>query len=145
MERLLLTRGHGFEMGTPGRLRLPGGFNCYTMERPWLGNKVSESCIPPGVYPLRYRNSEVVRRTTGGRYSKGWEVADVPGRTFIMFHPGNTIDDTEGCILPGYALSAWDGLWTVTKSRDTFDHVMRVLGGRDEWEIDIRYFFPEYP
>jgi len=100
MERIILTRGHGFEMGTPGRLEMPG-FECHTMERPWHGNRVSESCIPPGVYPLRKRRSEVVRQASGGRYPEGWEVQDVPGRTFIMIHPGNTIDDSEGCILPG--------------------------------------------
>ena len=26
---------------------------------------------------------------------------DVPGRTRILIHPGNTVDDTDGCLLPG--------------------------------------------
>lgn len=143
--RIILTRGHGFNMGTFGSLHMPDGFGCVTVERPWQGNKVSQSCIPQGVYKMRQRNSEVVRRTTGGRYAKGWEVVGVPERTFIMFHPGNSIDDTEGCIMPGREFSAWDGKWTVTNSQDTFDKLMKVLGGADEWDLDVRYFFPEYP
>lgn len=145
MNTVILTRGHGFDMGTFGRLIVPGGFECFTCERPWLGNRVSESCIPPGVYDLAMRNSEVVRRTTGGRYSRGWEVTGVDGRTYIMFHPGNTLDDSEGCILPGESLSAWDGKWAVTNSQGTFDRLMKVLGGAENWTLEIRYFFPEYP
>lgn len=142
--RILLTRGHGFNMGTFGQLSMPG-FDCHTLERPWLGNRKSESCIPPGVYTCRLRNSEVVRETTGGTFSKGWEVTGVHGRTWIMIHPGNTIDDTAGCILPGDAFSAWDGMWTVTNSRDTFRALMDALSRADEWRLDIRYFQPEYP
>lgn len=144
MRPIILTRGHGFDMGTFGSLHMPDGFGCVTAERPWQGNKVRQSCIPPGVYTMRQRNSEVVRRTTGGRYTKGWEIQDVPERSFIMFHPGNTIDDTEGCILPGESFSAWNNMWTVANSQATFDRLMKVLGGADEWTIEIRYFFPEY-
>jgi hypothetical protein len=29
------------------------------------------------------------------------EIADVPGRSGILIHPGNRLDETKGCILPG--------------------------------------------
>lgn len=147
-DRLILTRGHAFGMGTFGMLTGPG-IECLTCERPWRGNRVSESCIPPGVYDMGLRRSTVVEETTGGDYLTGWEVKDVPGRSYIMFHPGNTIDDSEGCILPGRSLSAWEVKgkmrWAVTESRDTFERLMEQLGKRDHWVIEIRYFFPEYP
>lgn len=148
MGRILLTRGHGFEMGTPGKLAVPAVPDAptfVTMERPWKDNMVYVSCIPPGIYPLRKRTSEVVRRASNGQYARGWEVCDVPGRTYIMIHPGNSIEDTEGCILPGEYFSAWDGRWTVTNSRGAFHVLMDALSSRDEWEIDVRYFDPEHP
>ena len=50
--------------------------------------------IPAGSYSLR--------RTI---YHKGgyetFEVCDVPNRSRILIHPGNTEDDTRGCILLG--------------------------------------------
>lgn len=145
--KIRLIRGHAFEMGTPGRLILPSGWECSTMERPWLDNETYVSCVPPGRYPLRLRHSEVVRRASKGRYAKGWEVADVPGRSYIMFHPGNTIDDSEGCILPGRVFSAWmveeEMRWAVTSSQDTFAELMRELNNNLEWEIEIKYFDPE--
>lgn len=123
-------------MGTFGRLSVDG-WSCYTVERPWLDNKPRVSCIPAGAYHLRPRQSGVVTRASGGRYTRGWEVCDVPGRTYIMLHPGNTLDDLEGCIAPGAALGMVAGKWAVMSSRDTFAALMSQLAGRDEWGIEI--------
>lgn len=113
------------EQGTFGRLLAPNGEQlCYTVELPWRDNQRSVSCIPAGTYILRVRPSKVVEETSGGMYEAGWEVTNVEGRDFIMLHPGNSIDDLEGCIAPGEELSGWNGRWTVTNSRDTFAWLM---------------------
>ena len=121
------------------------GVTCYTMENPWKGNKVGESCIPEGVYRMALRESPIVERTSGGEYKEGWEILDVPGRSLIMVHPGNWEDDTQGCILPGKAFF-WDGNGPmVTHSRNTFSKIMGFLRARNEWEIDIRAKTAAYP
>jgi hypothetical protein len=83
---------------------------CHTLENRWMDNKPRVSCIPPGIYPLRLRKEGGWHKRLGERFPdihKGSiEIADVPGRSFILIHPGNTHADTLGCILPGKA-TAW--------------------------------------
>ena len=64
-----------------------------TLEDPWLDNKKEVSCIPAGEY--------VCARVTSPRFGNTFEVTNVPGRTHILFHAGNTNKDTRGCILLG--------------------------------------------
>ena len=123
------------------------GNNTYSvLELPWRGNEPRRSCIPEGVYTMRLRQSQVVTRTTGGRHAQGWEVQEVPGRSFIMFHPGNYTRNTDGCLLPGRRFS-WTSAegFMVTDSQITFEALMNCLSAQQEWNIDIRTNRPEYP
>lgn len=142
---LTLYRDAYTDMGTFGRLYLPSGLMIYTVERPWLGNKQSVSCIPQGIYELRKRLSGVVKRASGGVFSQGWEVTGVPDRTYIMFHPANTMDDLEGCIGVGDGLGYVAGRWAVVNSRATFKVFMSELQKRDGWQLDIRQRIVGYP
>ncbi|MFL1404204.1 DUF5675 family protein [Marinobacter sp. M1N3S26] len=142
---LRLTRFCYAPDGTFGRLELPDGTELFTCERPWEGNKRRESCIPDGVYTLRMRRSGVVERSTGGKYLEGWEVVNVPGRSYIMLHPANWPDQLEGCIAPGLGFGIISEKQAVTSSQDAFDKLMSALAGQDEWEIDIRPFIMEHP
>lgn len=123
---------------TIGKLTLPCGYTCLTIERPWLDNMINASCIPEGVYSLSQRQSGVVKRTTGGEFTSGWEVCDVVGRAYIMIHPGNWAKDTEGCILPGQSFASHPehGLM-VTDSRKTYRNLMSKLEARDKWTLQI--------
>lgn len=145
MRELTLTRFAYTPMGVFGRLELPSGAVIYTVERPWLSNRQRKSCIPEGRYVLRMRASGVVSRSTAGEFTEGWEVTDVPGRTYIMIHPGNTMDDLLGCIAPGLALGFVGEKWAVTDSRDAFRDVMREMAVADEWVLHIRPYRAEYP
>lgn len=118
----------------------------YTLEPPWRGNEVKVSCIPEGVYPLQLRESPIVRRTSAGHYAEGWEIADVPGRTFIMFHVGNWARDTEGCVLVGEDFS-WHQEHgpMVTRSRSAFHRFMQTMAERDFWEVHVFNKAVEYP
>lgn len=70
-----------------------GEYVCMALEPPWLENRRNVSCIPCGTYPLkRYKH-----RTRGDV----WRVEGVPDRSGILIHPGNSVEDTRGCILPG--------------------------------------------
>lgn len=99
--------------------------------------------IPAGTYPLRLRtgtpkDAEYLKRF-GSFWHKGMiEIAEVPGRTAIEFHIGNSISDTEGCSLAGLATLAPAHSaslhWEVTQSLIAYQRVYprlrdAVLGG----------------
>jgi len=81
-------------------------FLCFTLEDEHRDVKVmNETRIPSGTYKLKLR-------TEGGfndRYSKKYgsmhkgmiHVQDVPGFEYILFHTGNTDENTGGCLLLG--------------------------------------------
>lgn len=124
---------------TLGRLDLPCGWQCFTLELPWQQNAPRVSCIPEGTYPLALRRSEVVQRTSGGEFRKGWEVQGVKGRTFIMVHPGNYAKDTLGCPLVGRGFS-WHTTHgpMVTHSRQTFQGFMARMAELVEPRLEVR-------
>lgn len=94
-----LWRGKETAIGTLGTLTLRGKTLCYTLEEPWRNNAPgnphaeTESCIPEGRYYCVPHN--------GARFKNVWRLLNVPGREAILIHAGNTLKDTEGCILVG--------------------------------------------
>jgi hypothetical protein len=118
----------------------------HTLERPWFGNSRNTSCIPEGVYVMGLRRSTVVERTSNGAYSRGWEIQDVPGRSFIMCHVGNYVRNSEGCVLIGSGFS-WDATEgpMVTRSQDGFAVFMELMGARESWSITVRNKGVQYP
>lgn len=125
---------------TLGNILLPSGRVLATIERPWLKNEISVSCIPEGVYTLSKRYSPVVRRTTRTRYDVGWEVRAVPNRTYIMIHPGNWSTDVEGCIAVGMQHRILTGRLAVGDSMAAFQVFMSELEatGDRTHELHIR-------
>lgn len=65
----------------------------YTLERPWLNNEPFVSCIPEGFYRVGIDQE--------GKWTGYPELQNVPGRTEIIVHPANRVDQIEGCIAPG--------------------------------------------
>lgn len=70
-------------------------FFCFTMEP---AKTIGKGCIPCGTYPIEWEWSEKFQ-------DKLWELKNVPGRSEIKVHAGNTVGDTEGCILVGFDAS----------------------------------------
>lgn len=147
MEKVVLERFGYMPFGTYGKFMFPTGETFFTVERPWLDNKQGVSCIPEGIYPLGLRYSPVIKRTSGGLFTEGWEVMDVPNRSYIMIHPGNWPDDVEGCIAVGekvvmlaMAQSRW--LPAVSNSKETFKKVMALLNQQSSWDIEITHYNP---
>lgn len=87
---------------------------CVTCELPEyagdssIANEPNTDCIPAGTYKCSIVNSP----------SKGrvYHVKDVPGRTHILIHSGNTIADSAGCILLGLEFGHLNGKAAVLKS-----------------------------
>jgi hypothetical protein len=92
----LLRIGHS-EQGTFGVLRDRDIPFALTLEDPWHDNAPNESCIPEGHYTCI--------RIKSPRFGETFQILDVPGRTYILFHKGNTIADTKGCVLVGEEFS----------------------------------------
>ena len=127
---IFLRRISQSEEATIGLLSVDGQSLCWTLEDQYQAVKVAgETRIPAGWYDLKRRESGRLYTI----YSKRWtwhrgmiEVAEVPGFTDILFHPGNTDDDTRGCILPGYSASLF-GRMTVAQSRDAYESLYRKI------------------
>lgn len=122
-------------MGTFGTLSVPDrGFRCVTVEQDWENNKPEKSCIPEGVYTLKL-----------GRYNHGgypaFELMDVPGRSLIKIHRGNTIDDLLGCIAPGTELGFVGGKWAVVHSTKAFSEFMAAMHDVDQTTIAVSSVF----
>ena len=100
MRRALLRRGRTGDQGTMGAL-VARELALAIMEPPWRDNRRNRSCIPAGLYEVLPHVSPRFRRCL--------IVADVPGRSHILFHAGNIGGDVEqgwhthtaGCLLPG--------------------------------------------
>ena len=133
-EEVLLERFAYSPVGTFGKIIIPE-FECYTVERPWLDNKPRVSCIPEGEYPL------VLGEFNRGGYP-AYEVMDVPDRSLIKIHIGNTIDDVVGCIAPGKSLGYLEKKWAVSSSKKAFTEFMAVMSGTQETKIVIRQYRP---
>lgn len=131
--------------GTFGRLVLPNGWGCFTVEKPWNNNEIRKSCIPDGSYQLKMRRSAVVERTSKGKYKEGWEVTNVPNRTYIMIHVANWSQDVVGCIGVGDSYTVLAGSNAVGNSGNTFDTLMKQLSENTEWDLLIKPFIMEYP
>jgi hypothetical protein len=127
--KLILTRAPSGEKGTFGVLTFADGRPlCVTLEEPWRENKRKESCVPTGIYKCA--------KFSGNRFRDVWELKAVPNRTAILIHQGNTIEDTEGCILVGQSYGEVRGLPAVLNSGITLERLRGLLPA--EFTITIR-------
>ena len=103
---------------TMGALYLNGHWQCWTVEdeiredeRPVAEWKIAgKTAIPAGRYGLRLSMSNRFKRVLP-------ELLEVPGFTGVRIHAGNTIEDTEGCLLVGRTRS--NG--RIVESRQAFE------------------------
>lgn len=101
---------------------------CLTLENGWQQNKRQVSRIPAGVYRLSIRKfggwHERLSKRFPAMHAGAIELADVPGRSAILIHPGNWHRDTLGCILPGKESGfAGDGAYAVLQSNDAYREI----------------------
>lgn len=62
---------------------------------------------------------------------------DVPNRSRILFHKGNTEDDSRGCILLGKTLDVLNGKIAVAHSGTAFSEFMEWAEGKDYFKLII--------
>ena len=123
-----LVRFGSFKDRTIGRLTY-NGEHFFTVERPWLDNQQNVSCIPTGVYKLG--------RVDSPKFGPGtWEIQDVPNRSNILLHAGNTQNDVSGCLAVG--LGVFGQLQGVSNSKQAIENFYLMTAGLDKEEIIIR-------
>ena len=110
--------------------RTIGHFNgLVTLERPWLQNKVNESCIPEGLYRCL--------RDKMGRFQY-FRLVGVPGRTGIEFHGGVRPAHSKGCILVGESFTR---TYDLTGSVAALDDML-MFTHESDFMLNIRAFNP---
>lgn len=119
--------------GTFGAVTVDDKAFCVSLELPDLDNQSNVSNIPPGHYKCR--------RYVSPKFGMTFQVVDVPDRAYILFHAGNTVKDTHGCILLG---QFWDKLRVknqenraVLNSGRTFAAFMALLRDVDEFDLEV--------
>ena len=123
MKTLTLTRIAKRADYTIGRLEDENGVKiCDTLEPTWRNYKGGElkvprkSAVPEGTYPV-----VVTKSKKFGKYLP--LLVGVPGFEGVRIHSGNTVNDTEGCILVGQNLIKGK----VLMSRLTLEKLMRLI------------------
>ena len=103
---------------------------CVTLERPWRNNAVGVSCIPVGNY--------ICKRVASPKFGNTFEITNVPGRTHILFHAGNLVDDTHGCVITGEEFGILAGQSAVLSSGKAFREFMSKLKDTDKFALIIK-------
>ena len=137
---LELNRDVETDNNTTGELLHDSKHFCYTLEdkvrevysngqwvwRPWYKIK-GKTAIPSGENEVNIDSSNRYKREMP-------HLINVPDFTGIRIHPGNTDEDTEGCILPGvgrgtdyvsYSRTAYQKLFNLIE--DTIAHGVKVM------------------
>jgi Family of unknown function (DUF5675) len=97
MMELKLIRRWLTPASTIGELYVDGVRECFILEdqypTPYL-KVYGRTAVPTGRYEVRITQSPRFKRELP-------LLLNVPGYEGVRIHPGNTADDTEGCLLPG--------------------------------------------
>jgi hypothetical protein len=112
-----------------------------SVERPWLNNQRSISCIPLGAYNLVHHNSAKHPNTFAlvnevlGVYHHDHPLAK---RTEILIHVANNMFDLEGCIGLGTEFGCLQGKWSVRHSVTAVQAALARIEEGDVLNITLR-------
>lgn len=94
---------------------------CWIMEDAIRETKIDgKTAIPRGTYSVIITMSNRFKRLLP-------LLVDVPNYAGVRIHPGNTSEDTEGCLLPGLEVGEIDGKTAVTHSREAFEMLFKKM------------------
>lgn len=136
---------------TLGILRI-GDLRLCTLEEPWRpdpdgpGGQQGVSCVPDGGYSLyahngtRFKDVFGLRNAALGVYR---QPQDIPagqkyGRSAVLIHAGNSVDDIEGCMLVGMRHAILDGRHVVLESRKALERFKALVPSSTEHNLFIR-------
>lgn len=129
MKQVKLTRSTHLSQATIGVLEIldewgevvvSGRF--FTLENPKRETSKDDR-IPAGTYQCV--------PFSGMKYKNVYHVLNVPNRSHILLHWGNTEKDTEGCILLGNRVGEINGQPAVLDSRNCFKRFRELIGDNE--------------
>src|SRR5262245_52354292 len=128
-----VSRLFALSKSTLGVLSVDGKGSCFTLEDPHRDVKVKGATrIPAGSYDLELKavgtsrfDASEFNKELGEAYVGMIRLKDVPGFSEVLIHPGNTADDTKGCLLVGWIADIGQG--TIGGSRAAYRAVYRVI------------------
>lgn len=125
-----------YEAGTFGKLRINKKLFCDTLEPKKYWNEESVSAIPAGQYTCE-RNATQLNSVLRLGITETFQIMNVPFRTYVKFHPGNTDDDTEACVLLGQYIEKLRGDRAILNSGNTFKAFMKLLEDFKKFHLTI--------
>lgn len=136
---LLLRRIEYRSDGIFGNLRKESGEQiAVTLEHayPNQGMDAFDAKIPEGKYTC-VRGHHKINDTPNG--FETFEITGVPGHSNILFHWGNFLRDSDGCVLLGsdIAQNGTGGAQMIIHSRDTFQRFMKLQEGVNEFQLIV--------
>jgi hypothetical protein len=124
-----IKRVHSSDAGTFGVVLdgIDGEPFCISLELPWADNIPNISCIRAGIY-------EGIRHDSP-RFGETFRVqGNLGGRNHILFHCGNSVDDSRGCILLAESFSPNN---RIQRSRVAFQEFMELTSETDYFILQI--------
>ena len=115
----LIRLEENYQYGTFGVFRINKKVFCVTLEPRDEENEKRISSIPVQQY--------ICKRILSPTFGETFEVLNVPGRSNVLFHPGNKVEDTEGCILMASKFGKLAGDRAVLNSGNTFKLFMTMM------------------
>lgn len=108
---------------------------CDTLELPWKDNQHGVSCVPAGTYSVLWLWSPKHGREL-------YHITGVPNRDDVEIHIGNSVIDTEGCVLCGGSrgtLACRDGVTrdAVLGSHGAFDAFNAAANEPHPFQLEV--------
>lgn len=127
--QIKLIRIEDLGFGTFGTLLIEGSAFCVTLEQPYRDNRKNISCVPCGNYTCK--------RVDSPKYGNTFEVMNVPNRSHILFHSGNLVRHTKGCILLARKFGVLEKHRAILNSGSTVKEFLSILEGVEKFDFEI--------
>lgn len=119
--------------GTFGVLVICSQVFCVTLELPDRLNASNISSIPAQQY--------MCKKAESPRFGKTFEIYDVPSRSLILFHAGNLVSSSRGCIILAQYFGKLYGDRAVLNSGDTFKSFMEIMKDVEAFHLTIKEIY----
>lgn len=133
----LIRLEENFEFGTFGIWRINKEIFCVTLEPRNEENETNISSIPAQQYICKLKPTNLSSVRNLG-FIETYEVMDVPDRYGVKIHPGNTVDDTLGCILLAEKFGKLYKDRAILNSGQTFKNFMELMREYPEFILTIK-------
>ena len=118
-----------YKWGTFGVLRIQKQVFCVTLEPADVVNKKFMSSIPAQQY--------ICNRCHSPKFGETFNIMHVPNRKEILFHAGNWVYQTEGCIILARHYGKLKGERAILNSGETFRKFMEAMKGYNKAHLTI--------